>query len=398
MARAAAPSREDAGGGALGPSAARRQRRRASKAGARWSGDVLVHDLQRAVKFWRGSYEKLAAALGDPSVADHLAVVAGHLHGLVHDKVASPVDTLRRNVALHSAGARLPAVPRFPALNGAAAPFVPCRGYFMGDVMGGTVDSADVGLVKGEVGGASDGFAVRELLTVDRLLEGLGVRGDVGATTEVREELVVEEFVQDGLEELEDAQYLGEVGGHGPTALGQGGVFGVLSVDVDGFSVDGTVPSAPASDAEEFEEEEELEAHVYDDGADGQKLAVVQSHGDVGAGGGLSDGEPAGKDGAVAGIEGTTRFFDWINGEALLGPNGPVEKAHCLDRASLDALVAASTMQCDVVEVLRWWALDRAKDDHAAERDGGTDKGMDMDEFMQAVRAEAQGADGASGV
>ncbi|CAK0871658.1 unnamed protein product, partial [Prorocentrum cordatum] len=391
----------DAGGGALGPSAARRQRRRASQAWARWSGDVLVYDLQRAVKFWRGRYEKLAAALGDPSIADRLAVVAGHLHDLVHDKVASPVDTLRRNVALHSAvvslplaaalaaalrraqkGARLPAVPRSPALNGAAAPFVPCRGYFMGGVTGGTGDSADVGIVKGEVGGASDGFAVRELLTVDRLLEGLGVRGDMGATTE---------------EELEDAQYLGEVGGHGPTALGQGGVFGVLSDGVDEFSVDGTVPTAPASDAEEFEEEE-LEAHVHDDSADGQKLAVVQSHGDVGAGGGLSDGEPAGRDGAVEGIEGTTRFFDWLDDEALFGPNGLVEKAHFLDRASLDALAAASSMQCDAVEVLRWRALDRVKDDHAAQRDGGTDKGMDMDEFMQAVRAEAQGADGASGV
>ncbi|CAK0907678.1 unnamed protein product, partial [Prorocentrum cordatum] len=391
----------DAGGGTLGPSAARRQRRRASQAWARWSGDAFVYDLQRAVKFWIGRYEKMAAALGDPSIADPLAVMAGHLHDLVHDKVASPVDTLRRNVALHSAvaavGARLPAVPLFPAFNGAAAPFVPCRGYFMGDVMGGTVDTADVGIVEGEVGGASDGFAVRELLTVDRLLEGFGVRGDVGATTEVCEELVVEEIVQEGLEEEpEDAQYLGEVGGRGPTAMGQGGVFGVLSDDVDELSVDGTVPTAPASDADEFEEEE-LEAHVHDAGADGQKLAVVQSHGDVGAGGGLSDGEPAGRDGAVAGIEGTTRFFDWLDDEALFGPNGPVEKAHVLDRASLDALAAASTMQCDAVEVLRWCALGRVKDDHAAERDEGTDKGMDMDEFTQAVRAEAQGADGASG-
>ncbi|CAK0911136.1 unnamed protein product [Prorocentrum cordatum] len=228
------------------------------------------------------------------------------------------------------------------------------------------------GIVKGEVGGASDCFAVRELLTVDRLLEGLGVRGDVGATTEVCEELMMEEIVQEGLEEeLEDAQYLGE-----------GGVFGMLSDDVGEFSVDGTVPTAPASDAEEFEEEE-LEAHVHDDGADGQKLAVVQSHG---------------RDSAVAGIEGTTRFFDWLDDEALFGPNGPVEKAHFLDCASLDALAAASTMQCDAMEVLRWCALDRVKDDRAAERDGGTDKGMDMDEFMQAVRAEAQGADGASGV
>ncbi|CAK0828774.1 unnamed protein product, partial [Prorocentrum cordatum] len=161
-----------------------------------------------------------------------------------------------------------------------------------------------------------------------------------------------------------------------------GGVVGVLSDDVDEFSVDGTAPTAPASDAEEFEEEE-LEAHAHDVGADGQKQAVVQSHGDVGAGGGLSDGELAGRDGAGAGIEGTTRFFDWLNDEALFGPNGLVEKAQFLDPA-------ASTMQRDAVEVLRWRALDRVKDDHAAERDGGTDKGVDMDECMQAVRAEAQ--------
>ncbi|CAK0796570.1 unnamed protein product, partial [Prorocentrum cordatum] len=95
MARAAAPSREDAAGGALGPSAARRQRRRASQAWARWSGDLLVHDLQMAVKFWRGRYEKLAAAPGDPSIADRLAVVAGHLHEKVHDK-AAPAAALRR--------------------------------------------------------------------------------------------------------------------------------------------------------------------------------------------------------------------------------------------------------------------------------------------------------------
>ncbi|CAK0877567.1 unnamed protein product [Prorocentrum cordatum] len=105
MARKAAPSREaPAGGDVCSPCAARRQRRRAGQAWARWSGDVLVHDLQRAVRLWRSRYEKLVKSLEDPGTAERLAVVAVHLKDMVHGKtIESPVDTLRRHVALHAA-------------------------------------------------------------------------------------------------------------------------------------------------------------------------------------------------------------------------------------------------------------------------------------------------------